>query len=196
MTGSAKGPGILFAVVGASGAGKDSVLRGAHKALRDDDRFVFPQRFITRPAESGGEDHVAVTASEFGSMRDQDRFCLHWSAHGLSYGVPSAVIEYMDAGRHVIVNLSRTAIGDAIARFDEVAIVEISASPEVIRQRLKTRGRESAIEIDRRSRRRVEGNWALGSNVMRIKNDGTVEEAVARFVEAVTNRAEENAAIA
>jgi ribose 1,5-bisphosphokinase len=54
-------PGILVAVVGASGVGKDTIMRLAHESLRDEPRVHFVRRAITRPPEPS-EDHEALDA--------------------------------------------------------------------------------------------------------------------------------------
>ena len=43
--------GTLFLVVGPSGAGKDSLIAGAAKALAGDPRFVFPSRLLTKSSD-------------------------------------------------------------------------------------------------------------------------------------------------
>jgi ribose 1,5-bisphosphokinase len=47
--------GALVYVMGPSGAGKDSVLGRARAMLSTDLPIVFAHRYITRPADSGGE---------------------------------------------------------------------------------------------------------------------------------------------
>ena len=80
---------MLVLVVGPSGAGKDTLLAAARRALSDDPRFHFVRRVITRAAEAGGEAHEAVTEAEF-AARD---FALLWQAHGLRYGIPVDAVE-------------------------------------------------------------------------------------------------------
>ena len=53
---------MIFAIVGPSGAGKDTLIRGA-LAAQPDLRLV--RRVITRPTEAGGEDFEGVTPEDF-----------------------------------------------------------------------------------------------------------------------------------
>jgi phosphonate metabolism protein PhnN/1,5-bisphosphokinase (PRPP-forming) len=94
---------MLILVVGPSGAGKDTLLTAAREALRQDARFHFAQRVITRPTDAGGEEHQAITEQEF-AARD---FALQWQAHGLRYGIPADVIDSRDV---VVANVSRTVV--------------------------------------------------------------------------------------
>jgi phosphonate metabolism protein PhnN/1,5-bisphosphokinase (PRPP-forming) len=70
--------GTLILVVGPSGAGKDSLIAGAAQRLGSDPALVFARRVITRPSGSGGEDHFAVTATEFDRLGREGGLMLHW----------------------------------------------------------------------------------------------------------------------
>jgi phosphonate metabolism protein PhnN/1,5-bisphosphokinase (PRPP-forming) len=158
---------MLVAVVGPSGAGKDTVLEG----LRGTPGLVFARRAITRPREAGGEDHIAMTPSEFAA---QD-FALQWQAHGLSYGIFRDIEAELAAGKVVLANLSRTVLAEAAARYP-FAVLEITAPPAVLAARLAARGRETPADIAARLAR--EAPLPSGLPVLRVVNDTTPEAAI------------------
>ncbi|MFM8745564.1 MAG: phosphonate metabolism protein/1,5-bisphosphokinase (PRPP-forming) PhnN [Aestuariivirga sp.] len=173
-------PGHLVLVVGPSGAGKDSVLNAAKDALKADRSFVFPRRFVTRLNMPAAEDHVSMTEMEFAIAVAEDAFCLWWGAHGNYYGIGQAVEGDIAAGAIVAVNCSRAAIAEACGRFARVSVVEITAPPEVLVARILARGRESAGQAMQRVSRQVP-DYPPGMTVVRIVNDGPLDEAVAQF---------------
>lgn len=162
---------MLVAVVGASGAGKDTVLDGLCSALAGDARFVFARRAITRPSEAGGEAHESISPAEF-AARD---FALHWRAHGLDYGIACDIEPALAAGRIVLANLSRRVLADAAARYP-LAVLEITAPPAILAARLAARGRESVADIAARLAR--EAPLPPGLRVLRVVNDTTPEAAI------------------
>lgn len=179
--------GTFFAVVGPSGAGKDTLIEYARGALKDDRRFAFPQRCITRPGDAGGENHMAVSAAQFAEMKNNGAFILDWQAHGLWYGVPSDVSELVTSDISVVVNLSRTAISQAGRRFERVQVVHVTAPPDTLAVRLAARGRENASDIAPRLARQ---HYAPppGFPVDRICNDGPVQNAGAELVQLLLTR--------
>lgn len=176
--------GTLILVVGPSGAGKDTLIEGGRRALAGNPRFVFPCRVITRAAEAGGETHEAVTSTEFAAAEAAGAFALAWRAHGLRYGIRREIDAELAAGRHVIVNVSRSIIPAARSRYRPLAIVEVTAPVEVLAQRLAARGRESAADIAERIER-SDAVSVEGPGVTRIATVGTVEESLRQFLDAL-----------
>lgn len=171
--------GTLILVVGPSGVGKDSLIAGAAASLRTDS-VVFARRLITRPAEAGGEDHLAVSSAEFAARRDAGGLLLHWRAHGLDYGLPEELAAALDSGRCVVANVSRTVVAEARRRLAPVVVVAVTAAPETLAARLAGRGRETAADIAGRLRRSDAVSPVEADMV--IDNDGALDAAIGRFV--------------
>jgi len=168
--------GRLIAVVGPSGVGKDSVMAGiaaAAPAIRP------VRRVITRPREMGGEAHIAASETAFARLRDAGRFCLHWGAHGLYYGIPVRVLSSVQEGAERLVNLSRAALPEAQALFPALTVLHVTAQPATLAERLANRGRESADEIARRLERAGYG-LPEGIEALELPNDGPLEDTVAQ----------------
>lgn len=170
--------GVLVLVVGPSGAGKDTLLDAARRALAHDARYRFVRRAITRPADAGGEAHEAVTEEEFATRR----FALSWEAHGLRYGIPAEIADDLAQGRVVIANVSRGVIEAAARRFP-VRVIEITAPATVLAARLAARGREGAEQRTARLARQVALPMAVAVEI--VVNDATPQEGTARFFAAL-----------
>ena len=179
---------MLVAVVGPSGAGKDTLMAGARAHLAGDARFLFVRRSITRPAGAGGEDHRSLTREEFTNARDAGAFALWWEAHGLLYGIPRAIEAEMAMGRIAVANLSRGVLDDAGSRYP-LRVLEITAPPDVLAARLAARGREHAAERAARAARGM--TLPPGTPVTTILNLGTVEDAVAAVLRVLSRAAED-----
>ena len=166
--------GRLIAVVGPSGVGKDSVMAGMI-AARPDMRLV--RRTITRAPGLGGEDYDAVTPEAFDAAAQDGAFCVHWTAHGLSYGIPSDVLTDVQRGKDCLANFSRSALEQANAIFPNLTVLNITASPATLARRLAGRGRETEAEI---AARLAQADKCLpaGLNVVTITNDGALEDTV------------------
>ena len=166
------GYGLLVLVVGPSGVGKDTLLDAARERLAQDKQFCFPRRCITRPAGTVGEIHIPVRPEDFGQMARQGAFLLSWKAHDLGYGIPRHVLEEVEAGKTVIVNVSRSVIDDAceLVGRKNVRVVNIRASAAALRKRLEARGREDALDIERRLAR-ASAYQVDGDYVVHVDND-------------------------
>lgn len=167
---------MIFAVVGPSGAGKDTLITGA-LAARPDLRLV--RRVITRPSEAGGEDFEGVTESDFDLRLQRGDFALHWHAHGLRYGIPKDQLT-----GDVIFNGSRAALNDALRLLPDLRVILVTAPVPILSARLAARGRETEADIRARLDR---ADFALpaGLRATVVMNDSTTEVGIARLLAAL-----------
>lgn len=172
--------GRFFAVVGPSGAGKDTLMAEVKRARPE---VVLARRVITRPAEAGGEPFEGVSAAEFESLAAIGAFLLSWDAHGLRYGVPARIEDDLSSGRDVLANLSRRALPEALARRPDMIILNITATPDILAKRLHARGREAAADRARRLARSVP--LPVGARIVTIDNSGPLADAVAAILAAL-----------
>ena len=177
--------GVFFALVGSSGVGKDTILDSARMRLEQTGQYYFPTRLITRPADAGGEEHHSISNAEFVQSVRGDKFSLWWSAHDMQYALPDDVYEKLRLNTHVVANISRRKVSEAIKKFSRVEVIEITACHETICKRLMSRGRESEAEIMVRRLREISPDWSSGANVTVIENEASISEAVDRFIEAL-----------
>ncbi|WP_117192945.1 phosphonate metabolism protein/1,5-bisphosphokinase (PRPP-forming) PhnN [Rhizobium terrae] len=177
--------GCMVAVVGPSGAGKDTLMAHAARFFEGREDVVFVRRVITRDAAAGGEDHDGVSEAEFEALEKAGRFAVSWGAHGLRYGIPDETRDAVADGRLVIANGSRSALNRFRAAFPSLVVINVTASLDVLAARLEARGRESREEILRRLQR---SSLSIedGYKVVTIDNSGSIEEAGKAMVDALS----------
>ncbi|WP_339638161.1 phosphonate metabolism protein/1,5-bisphosphokinase (PRPP-forming) PhnN [uncultured Sulfitobacter sp.] len=173
--------GRFIAVVGPSGVGKDSVMAALAKAQPD---LFLARRAITRPGEAGGEDFDGISEAAFLRLEAEGAFALSWAAHGLHYGIPIAVEMALAEGRDVLANLSRSMLTEAKMRFARFEVLSLTASPDVLADRLWSRGRETEAEITARLAR---ADHALPDHIaaIGIDNSGPLKQTVAQALAAL-----------
>lgn len=170
-----KGSKLIY-LMGASGSGKDSLLGYARQRLAGSPGIVFAHRYITRPAEAGGENHVALAPEEFNARLAAGLFAMHWEGHGYRYGIGIEIDQWMAKGLTVVVNGSRGYLPEALRRYPGLQSVTIEVSEATLRKRLLARGREAPEKIEERLMRHQEfTDRPIRGEV--IRNDGPIEEA-------------------
>lgn len=177
------GPGRLILIVGPSGAGKDTLIALARDEFRDDRKFIFPRRAVTRPS-SEAEDHDTLTGAEFELALEHKKFALAWDAHGLKYGVPVSIDDDLAAGRTVVCNVSRAIVAEARSRYRRTLAVLVTAPAKVLESRLAARRREGGEGVAARLSR----TSALAGELkpdFTISNAGRPEDAAKQLIEII-----------
>jgi len=180
--------GILLYVIGPSGSGKDSLMRYARESLEHDSSVVFAHRYITRPHDAGGENHVALSEAEFDSRLARKLFPMHWRSHGMRYGIGCEINQWLAKGLIVIVNGSRAYLQQASKNYPELMPLLIEVSADVLRGRLQPRGRETASEIEARLMRAEEFKTLQHPSLLRFRNDAPLDETGPAFVELIRSK--------
>ncbi len=176
--------GCLVVMVGASGAGKDSLLRWLAQHLDGAVPVRIAQRWITRAAHAS-EDHLALDAARFEAMRAAGDFALHWTAHGTGYGIGREIDRQLAQGDTVVINGSRAHLAAALARYPQAQVVLVRVRPEVLAARLRARGRETMAQIEDRLARHAALDAPLAidpARVHRLDNDGALDDAGRRLL--------------
>ncbi len=170
--------GTFFLIVGPSGAGKDSLIQGAETALSQNENYVFAKRVITRAPDPEREPHESVTEVEFAKRQKEKAFMLTWRVYGTDYGIPALYDDDLRAGRHVVANVSRGVVGDAVAHFRPASVIQITAPPPILEYRLNAR--DDISHLEERLARTV--MLPDGISVNHLLNTKDVETGVGRLV--------------
>ncbi|MEH2919623.1 ribose 1,5-bisphosphokinase [Samsonia erythrinae] len=171
----------LIYLIGASGCGKDSLLT-ALAPQASARQLLIAHRYITRPASSGGENHIALSKHDFLYRQQRGLFCLSWQAHQLYYGVGIEIDLWLEKGLSVIVNGSRAYLPQAEARYGPSLLpLCLTVPADILRQRLQQRGRENAEQIQERLQRADDYQSVLPPTCVRLPNSGPLDNTVRMF---------------
>jgi len=143
--------GKLFYLMGASGAGKDSLINYARHKLNDPAHFKFVRRRITRPTDpndNNNDDYLSP--AEFRRQQIDGNFALSWERHGIFYGITNEINVWIKTGSHVVINGSRHHYPTARTTYPNLYAIWITADPAILEQRLQKRGRETPDKIKER----------------------------------------------
>ncbi len=166
-------------------SGKDSLLGWLRTHLPQPCPVHWAQRTISRAATSGGEAHEGVSPEAFAALCSEHAFALYWHANGLGYGLRHAQLAPLAQGHWVLLNGSRAYLPEALVRFPDLVAVHITASPQVLRERLLSRGRETREEVEARVQRALAYTPPPGAASLEVHNDGALGEAGQRLLNAL-----------
>jgi ribose 1,5-bisphosphokinase len=173
----------LIYVVGPSGAGKDSLLQWLRDQLPADSPVHWVRRTITRPREAGSEDHESVDEMTFDKLLQSQQFALHWQANALRYGIRHSELEPLARGQWVFLNGSRAELENTAAQFPNMTFLHITAHAEVLKQRLQSRGRETAEAIEARLRRAIGMSCPPQCRMIEVQNNAKLSLTGAQLLQ-------------
>ncbi len=177
--------GRLFYLMGASGAGKDSLLSSGRERLSERSCLI-ASRYITRPPALHGENHLWLSDAEFQQRLRLGAFALHWSANGYRYGIGLEIDRWLELGLDVLINGSRAYLEQARTRYGERLIpLLLQVDPALLERRLSARGRESQEEIAARVERARLLSAERPADAVVIDNSGALETALGQLLQAV-----------
>jgi ribose 1,5-bisphosphokinase len=107
--------------------------------------------------------------------------------------VPTSIDTDIAAGRTVVVNVSRSVIGEARRRYQRLVVASVTARREVVAERLHRRGRETTADIGRRLER-ARTIDVVGSDIYEIDNSGPIAAAGDALLSLLVNGAEQKGA--
>jgi len=173
----------LYYIIGASGVGKDAIITYARQNMPANRPCIVCHRYITRSANAGSENHIALTAHEFEMRKQHDCFAMHWHSHGYQYAIGMEIYHWMKSGLNVVINGSRAYLNAASSIFPDMIPVLIQASDDVVLHRLTARGREPAEDIQRRIARSQSLEPLAHPNLRVIENNHTLSLAGDALIE-------------
>jgi ribose 1,5-bisphosphokinase len=167
----------LIYVVGPSGAGKDSLLHWLRQHLPTSLPVHWARRTINRPCTSEGEMHESVNTLEYAQLLATEQLAMHWQANDHLYGIRQTELAPLAQQQWVFVNGSRAHLPQAARLCPGLTVLHITASTEVLRQRLLGRGRESLKAIENRLQRSIALQLPPACALIEIHNHDSLESS-------------------
>jgi guanylate kinase len=144
---------MMLVMSSPSGAGKTTLTR---KLLAADPRMAMSVSATTRPPREGevdGRDYIFITSDAFDALETQGAFLESAEVFGNRYGTPRAAVEAaLSEGRDVVfdVDWQGARALRAAAPEDVVSVFILPPSLTELRQRLKSRAKDTAAVIEKR----------------------------------------------
>ena len=181
MTLSEQSEAKVFYIVGASGSGKDSLIRGFRELLRHDEApIVSAHRYITRE-NTIDEGSVYLSEPEFLLRERNNFFSMSWQANGLHYGVGTEIHQWLNSGYSVLVNGSRAYLPKAKEKYgDHLHSILVDVPEKMLRQRLQARARESDLAIESRLDRHRELKRTISCD-SEVSNENSIETGASQL---------------
>lgn len=184
--------GILFVLSGPSGTGKGTV---CNEIMMREDKLTISVSSTTREkrvGETDGETYNYVSKDDFLGMIDRDEMLEYAIYNGNYYGTPKKTVEELLLdGKDVMLEIEPQGALQVKKLFPEaVLIFLVPPSMAELKNRLITRGRESAEEIEERI---TNAKWELeqaDKYTVLIENDD-IEDCVCDVLDYIESKRKE-----
>ncbi len=177
--------GRIIYLMGASGAGKDSLIDYALAHSGPETNFTVARRYLTRAGSEAGRHDKPVSSREFSRLERSGLLAMAWKSYNCSYGIGREIDSCLARGRDVIINGSRRYLAAARERYPELVAVLVKTAPHRRRLRLESRRRDKPRELAARlacEDSRFELPATEASHFHIISNDGPLDQAGERFI--------------
>lgn len=171
-------PGRVFVITGPSGVGKGTLIARVREELPELELSTSATTRAPRPGEADGREYHFLDEAEFERRVQRDEFVEYATYSGNRYGTLSSEIESrIKDGRPVILEVELQGARQIRNRIpDSVEVFILPPTPEVLRERLLSRGTDDEAAIDRRLETAATELEAAGEFEHRVVN-GDVEVA-------------------
>ena len=133
-----------------------------------------PRRVVTRDATYDTEVYESVDVDTFLAMRDEGEFILDWESFENYYGIRKEVLNWLEEGHPVMINISRSVVEYVKGIFPRVKVIFVHVPLEVTADRIIDRGRETFEEVlDRLVR--AQGSQEYQAADLVVENEGDLE---------------------
>lgn len=142
----------VFVITGPSGVGKGTLISRLLERVPGLELSVSATTREPRAGELDGRDYHFLTAEEFDQRIEREDFLEFATYSGNRYGtLRSEVRKRLDAGHSVVLEIEVQGASQVRAAMREsVQVFIVPPDPEVLRQRLESRGTDSTEAIDSR----------------------------------------------
>ena len=169
----------VFVITGPSGVGKGTLIKELLGRVADLELSVSATTRAPREGEENGRDYHFLTPEEFERRVEEKDFLEFATYSGNRYGTLRSEVERcLDAGRSVVLEIEvQGAQQVRAAKPDSVQIFIAPPDPAVLRERLSSRGTDSAEAIEARLEVADQELAVQGDFDHRIVNDELAQAA-------------------
>ncbi len=151
-----EGTGLLFLLVGPSGAGKNTLLNRVLERVADCTQMPTATTRPPRMGEIEGKHHFFLTEDDFRRLIEQGAFAEWQKVHSNRYGTLKATVEEgIRSGKLYIADIDFIGTSALKEQYPDnvISIFIIPSSIAILEQRIRQRGMDSEEEIARRLQR-------------------------------------------